>query len=58
MSERSELGRKPDRSVVDTAERDAVQLAWSAPWLRAFRFDPAEWAWRSATYRRVQPFRA
>ena len=24
MSGRSELGRKPDRSVVDTAERDAV----------------------------------
>jgi uncharacterized protein len=36
----------------------AVQLAWSAPWLRAFRFGPAEWAWRSATYRRVQKFRA
>ena len=36
----------------------AVQLAWSAPWLRAFRFGPAEWAWRSATYRRVQRFRA
>jgi len=36
----------------------AVQLAWSAPWLRAFRFGPAEWAWRSATYRRVQNFRA
>ena len=36
----------------------AVQLAWSAPWLRVFRFGPAEWAWRSATYRKVQRFRA
>ena len=36
----------------------AMQLAWSAPWLRVFRFGPAEWAWRSATYRRVQRFRA
>ena len=34
-----------------------VQLAWSAPWLRVFRFGPAEWAWRSATYRRMQRFR-
>ena len=36
----------------------ALQLAWSTPWLQAFRFGPAEWAWRSATYRRVQRFRA
>jgi uncharacterized protein len=36
----------------------ATQLAWSAPWLRVFRFGPAEWAWRSATYRKVQRFRA
>ncbi len=36
----------------------SVQLAWSAPWLRRFRFGPVEWAWRSATYARRQPFRA
>jgi len=35
----------------------AVQLAWSAPWLQRFRFGPVEWAWRSATYGRRQPFR-
>ncbi|MBC8364425.1 MAG: DUF418 domain-containing protein [Actinobacteria bacterium] len=35
----------------------AVQLAWSVPWLRRFRFGPTEWAWRSATYRKVQRFR-
>lgn len=33
----------------------AVQLAWSAPWLERFRWGPAEWLWRSATYRRLQP---
>ncbi len=34
-----------------------VQLAWSAPWLERFRYGPAEWLWRSATYRTVQPLR-
>ncbi len=33
----------------------ALQLAWSAPWLARFRFGPAEWLWRSLTYRRTQP---
>ncbi len=35
----------------------AVQLAWSGRWLRAFQFGPVEWAWRSATYRNLQPMR-
>lgn len=35
----------------------AAQLTWSTPWLRTFRFAPFEWAWRSITYRRLQPFR-
>jgi len=35
----------------------AVQVAWSTPWMRNFHFGPAERAWRSATYRRMQPFR-
>jgi uncharacterized protein len=35
----------------------AVQLALSSVWLRAFRFGPAEWLWRSLTYGRWQPFR-
>lgn len=34
-----------------------LQLAWSAPWLERFRYGPAEWLWRSATYRTIQPFR-
>ena len=34
-----------------------LQLAWSKPWLARFRYGPAEWLWRSATYRRLQPIR-
>ena len=34
-----------------------LQLAWSKPWLDRFRFGPLEWAWRSATYRNLQPLR-
>ena len=29
----------------------AVQLWWSQAWLNRFRFGPAEWLWRVATYR-------
>jgi uncharacterized protein len=34
----------------------AFQLALSPVWLRYFRFGPVEWAWRSLTYWRRQPF--
>jgi uncharacterized protein len=34
-----------------------LQLAYSKPWLERFRFGPAEWLWRSLTYRKLQPFR-
>lgn len=34
-----------------------VQLWWSQAWLDRFRFGPAEWLWRVATYRRGQPLR-
>jgi uncharacterized protein len=33
------------------------QLAVSEPWLRHFRFGPAEWLWRSLTYWKLQPMR-
>ena len=33
------------------------QLMLSSWWLRRFRFGPVEWAWRSFTYRKLQPFR-
>jgi uncharacterized protein len=35
----------------------SAQAAVSAWWLQRFRFGPAEWAWRSLTYGRRQPFR-
>jgi uncharacterized protein len=34
-----------------------VNLAFSALWLRAFRFGPLEWCWRSLTYWQRQPMR-
>ena len=34
-----------------------VQVWWSQAWLTRFRFGPAEWLWRVATYRRWQPLR-
>lgn len=33
-----------------------IQIVWSHLWLRFFRFGPFEWAWRSLTYWRWQPF--
>ena len=35
----------------------AFILIISPIWLRYFRFGPLEWAWRSLTYRRLQPIR-
>ena len=35
----------------------ALQLWWSSAWLNRFRFGPAEWLWRVATYRRWQQLR-
>ncbi len=35
----------------------ALQLWWSQAWMQRFRFGPAEWLWRVATYRRDQPLR-
>lgn len=34
-----------------------LQIIWSHLWLRYFRFGPLEWAWRSLTYWKKQPFR-
>lgn len=35
----------------------ALQLWWSTAWLERYRYGPFEWAWRSATYRSLQPLR-
>ena len=34
-----------------------LQIIWSHIWLRYYRFGPLEWAWRSLTYWKKQPFR-
>ncbi len=34
-----------------------LQIIYSHIWLRYFRFGPLEWAWRSLTYWKMQPFR-
>jgi uncharacterized protein len=34
-----------------------LQLLWSPLWLARFQYGPAEWAWRSLTYGRLQPLR-
>ncbi|AHM59453.1 hypothetical protein D770_05950 [Flammeovirgaceae bacterium 311] len=33
------------------------QMVFSPLWLRYFRYGPLEWAWRSLTYKKLQPFR-
>ena len=35
----------------------ALQIAYSRWWLARYRFGPAEWLWRSATYGALQPLR-
>jgi uncharacterized protein len=35
----------------------AIQIVYSHIWLHYFRFGPMEWAWRSLTYWKKQPFR-
>ena len=35
----------------------ALQLWWSPLWLERYRFGPAEWLWRTLTYRRRQAMR-
>jgi uncharacterized protein len=35
----------------------AALAGFSRAWLACFRFGPAEWAWRSLTYRKLQPMR-
>ena len=34
-----------------------IQLLISPLWLKRFRFGPAEWVWRSLTYRKIQPLK-
>lgn len=52
------LGRiGPAACVLFALALYAGLAAFSVAWLRSFRFGPAEWAWRSLTYRKRQPMR-
>jgi uncharacterized protein len=35
----------------------SIMLLWSKPWLERFHYGPFEWAWRSLSRGRLQPFR-
>jgi uncharacterized protein len=47
----------PAAAVLLTIAIYLFQVAFSLLWIRRFRFGPAEWLWRSATYGRLQPMR-
>jgi uncharacterized protein len=34
-----------------------IQIILSSIWLKYFNYGPLEWLWRSATYKKWQPFR-
>jgi uncharacterized protein len=46
----------PAMLLIPTVLIFAAQVWMSAWWLERFRYGPAEWAWRSLTYRKAQPF--
>ena len=46
----------PTGSLVVTLGVITAQAVFSTLWLRRFQFGPAEWVWRSLTYRNRQPF--
>jgi uncharacterized protein len=50
-----QLGRLELLAVV--AAGWVLILAWSQPWLAAFRYGPLEWLWRCLTYGRLFPLR-
>ena len=52
------LGRYGNSVAVPIGIAVVAVLTWLCPlWLRHFRFGPVEWAWRSLTWLRRQPFR-
>ncbi|GAB4551425.1 MAG: DUF418 domain-containing protein [Phycisphaerales bacterium] len=53
-----QIGRHNDATVQTIALAIlALQLVASPLWLKAFRFGPMEWLWRSLTYREFEPMR-
>ena len=57
------FGLGPYGSVERTGQIGIVLTIWVLQlillplWLKRFRFGPAEWAWRSLSYGRLQPMR-
>ena len=47
----------PSRGLLLALGVGVFQIPMSVMWLRYFRFGPAEWLWRSITYKRLQPMR-
>ena len=35
-----------------------IQISWSKPWLKNYKFGPLEWIWRSLTYGKIQNMKA
>ena len=53
------LGRFGNSLTIPMGLAVFVLQAWACrAWLERFRFGPLEWAWRSLTWLRVEPFRA
>jgi uncharacterized protein len=52
----SGLKLRPYHYVLAAPVLFGAEAALSVAWLRAFRFGPLEWLWRTATYARPQPF--
>ena len=53
------LGRFGNGATIPMGLAVFALQAWACrAWLERFRFGPLEWAWRSLTWLRVEPFRA
>jgi uncharacterized protein len=53
------LGRLGNSLTIPTGLAVFALQAWACrAWLERFRFGPLEWAWRSLTWLRVEPFRS
>jgi uncharacterized protein len=53
------LGRFGNSLTIPTGLAVFALQAWACrAWLERFRFGPLEWAWRSLTWLRVEPFRS
>ena len=55
--EQTHLEEQAEVATAEVATAEAAQVALSVFWIGRFRFGPAEWLWRSLTYRRLQPMR-